>query len=110
MPTHSSDSSGPCPICGRELIAGPSVNEHHLIPRSRKGKETITLHRICHSKIHSLFSEKELAMEYNTADKLRAHPEMQKFIKWVRKKDPEFYDRNRWSEARKRKSRYHRSR
>ena len=49
-------------------------------------------------------------MEYNTADKLRAHPEMQKFIKWVRKKDPEFYDRNRWSEARKRKSRYHRSR
>lgn len=86
---------GPCPICDRDLIAGKSVNEHHLIPRTFKGKETITLHKICHSKIHSVFTERELLHQFNTPERLRAHPEMEKFIKWVQKKEPEFKARNR---------------
>lgn len=83
---------GLCPICGRPMIAGSSVNEHHFVPKSRKGREKRPLHRICHRKIHSLFTEKELEVTYNTPESLVAHPEMAKFIAWVAKKPPEFYD------------------
>ncbi|MEM0996525.1 MAG: HNH endonuclease [Bacteroidota bacterium] len=86
---------GPCPICGRDLIAGKSVNEHHLIPKTFKGRETVTLHIICHTKIHSVFTERELLTHYHTPERIRKHPEMAKFIKWVSKKEPDFRDRNR---------------
>ena len=46
-----------CPLCQRQLIPGPSVDKHHLVPNSKKGKETVTLHKICHSKLHSVFTE-----------------------------------------------------
>ena len=36
------------------------------------------MHRICHSKIHSLFTEQELRDSYDTLEKLRAHPEVAK--------------------------------
>lgn len=85
---------GECAICGRPLIDGPTVNEHHLKPKTYKGTETVTLHIICHTKIHSIFTEKELFDHYHTPERLRDHPEMAKFIKWVSKKDPEFRDRN----------------
>ena len=71
---------GPCPICGREMLVGNSVNEHHLIPKTFKGKETVTLHKICHSKIHSVFTERELFNHFHTVERLRDHPEMEKFI------------------------------
>jgi hypothetical protein len=92
MPTDT--TLGNCEICGRPLIAGKSVNEHHLVPKTYKGTEKITIHVVCHTKIHSVFSEKELATHYNTVVRLRDHPEMEKFIAWVRKKDPEFKTRN----------------
>lgn len=96
---------GPCPICGRSMFAGKSVNEHHLIPKSLKGRETITLHRICHSKIHSILTERELFTHYHTIERLTGHPEMEKFIKWVRKKEPEYVGRNRWTNDRKKRRR-----
>ena len=79
-----------CPLCGREMIEGPTVDLHHLIPRSKGGKETVLLHLVCHRKIHSLFTEKELARAYNTIEKLKENVEIQKFIEWVFKKPPEF--------------------
>jgi hypothetical protein len=72
-----------------------SVNQHHLVPRSRKGRETIALHRICHSAIRAAISEKELARRYNTIEQLRAHPQLSRFITWVRSKPPEFWVRTR---------------
>lgn len=87
-----SDDHDPCPLCDRPLIPGPSVNEHHLVPRTYKGRETVRLHRICHGKIHAVFSEKDLRDHYHTIDRLRAHPDIQKFVRWVRKKHPEFHD------------------
>lgn len=85
-----------CPICNRELGEDKNTSKHHLIPKSKGGKhtETILIHNICHQKIHSLFTEKELEKEYFTAEKLIAHEEMIKFIKWLSKKDPSFYQRN----------------
>jgi hypothetical protein len=87
--------SGACPLCGRPLVAGKTVNEHHLIPRMYGGTERHAIHRVCHSKIHSVFNEAELAKVYNTFEKLRSHPELVSFIKWIRKQDPEFTTRHR---------------
>lgn len=84
----------PCPLCGRP-IAEPA-NRHHLLPLSRggKGTETILLHKICHDKIHSVLSEAELQRHYTTIEALRGHEEIARFIRWVRNKPPEFYDRS----------------
>ncbi|MFK7808532.1 MAG: HNH endonuclease [Saprospiraceae bacterium] len=84
-----------CPICKRSLET-KNISKHHLIPKSKGGKhgDTVMLHNICHQKIHSLFTEKELAKELNTIEKLLEKEELQKFIKWVRKKEPSFYQRN----------------
>jgi hypothetical protein len=84
-----------CPLCGRPLVQGPSVNLHHLIPRTYKGTETVALHRICHSKIHSVLSEKELRDYYHTIERLRSRPEIARFIRWVARKPPTFTDRHR---------------
>lgn len=79
-----------CGLCNREL-GEVLVEEHHLIPKMKKGKETEPIHRICHRKIHATFTEKELDIYYHTFERLREHEAMQKFIKWVSKKPSEYY-------------------
>jgi hypothetical protein len=75
------------------MVAGPSVNRHHFVPRSRGGRETEYVHRICHRKIHSLWTEAELARDYASPEAIRAHPDMQAFIRWIARKPPEFWAR-----------------
>jgi 5-methylcytosine-specific restriction endonuclease McrA len=91
-----------CSICARPLL-GLREQEHHLIPRALGGRETVTLHAICHQKIHSVFTERELQKYYHTADRILENPDMQKFVAWVRKKSPEFYDVSRQTQRRRRK-------
>jgi len=93
---------GQCPICDRDMWKGSTIDKHHMVPKSRGGKETEYLHKICHRKIHSIWTEKELEKEFNNAEKIKEHEEMKKFIKWVRKKEPDFYDK---TENHKRKKR-----
>ncbi|WP_089286056.1 MULTISPECIES: HNH endonuclease signature motif containing protein [unclassified Azospirillum] len=81
---------GPCGLCGRPMLDGPSVDAHHLLPRSQGGRDTVMLHRVCHRKIHAELSEKELARQYTTLEALRAHPDIADFIRWVVRKPPEF--------------------
>lgn len=88
---------GSCPLCGREMICGKSVNEHHPIPKSMGGSEKVFMHKVCHQKIHSLFTERELAKQYHDFEVLKDVPELQSFIKWVRKQPIEFVDRSRTS-------------
>lgn len=97
MVSPSRDQEEVCVICKRPLANTKRVSKHHLIPKSRGGKhtDTVLLHNICHQKIHSVFSEKELQREYHTVEKLTEHEEMRKFIKWVKKKDINFYQKNR---------------
>jgi hypothetical protein len=82
-----------CPICERPYN-GVDDDEHHLIPRTFKGKEKILVHRMCHQKLHATFSEREMATYYHTVERLVEHPEIAKFIKWIKNKDPAFYDKN----------------
>ena len=90
----NSDSS--CRLCERVTKRG---NEHHLIPRTchsnkwfRKNytrqqmQVTVWLCTDCHKAIHLFVpSEKELGRDYNTIDKLLAHPEIERFVEWIRK-------------------------
>lgn len=93
---------GLCPICDRPMyeLQG-SINRHHFVPKSKGGKEQEFAHTICHNQIHALWSETELARQYSDPELIRADPDMQKFIKWVQKKDPLFYEKTRRSNRRK---------
>ena len=90
-----------CPICDRP-IPDSQKDAHHLIPKSKGGKTTEYLHRICHKQIHALFTETELAQQYHHAQILREHPEMKKFIAWVEDKPNSFYEKTRKSSRLKR--------
>jgi hypothetical protein len=79
------------------------VEDHHLIPRTFKGKDTIPLHRICHAKIHATFSERELQHYYHTPDRILESEEIQKFVKWVARKPLEYYTKNDETKSRKSK-------
>ena len=84
---------GDCPLCGRKLVGGSSVNQHHLVPRSRNGRDTVALHRICHAAIHATLSEKELERQYNRSSGCASIRSCGSFIVWVRRKPPEFWVR-----------------
>lgn len=92
MEARAEESEDICPLCGRPL-AEP-MNRHHLLPISRggRGTPTVLLHKICHSKIHAALTEKELQRYYHTIERLQHQEEIAKFIRWVSKKAPEFYD------------------
>ena len=91
-----------CPICNRKILHYDE-SKHHLIPKCKKGTytETVILHRICHNKIHATFSENELSTFYNTIERLIEHDDIKKFIKWIRKKPTEFYQKTKFSNERK---------
>ena len=92
-----------CPICNREITEKSYFDEHHLIPKAKGGKygEKVKLHRICHDKIHSIWSEGELANYFNTVDRILSNPNMQSFLKWISKKTPEFYTTTKSSNIKK---------
>jgi len=85
-----------CVLCKRDVS---KISEHHLIPKSKSKnkkvrkmfskehiKKKIGICNLCHNNIHMVLTEKELAFEYNTLEKLREHPDMAKFIKWIENK------------------------
>ncbi|CAN5348858.1 hypothetical protein BH10PSE17_BH10PSE17_25850 [soil metagenome] len=93
------DSIGDCPLCGRPMHLATS-NRHHLVPRSRGGRDTQYLHRICHAKLHATFTEKALAREFNSVEALLTNPEIAAFVEWVRTKPIDFVSTSRKSRQR----------
>ena len=89
-----SDATNHCPLCSRTLAA--PFNRHHLLPISKggSGTGTVLLHRICHDKIHTVLTETELKRFYHTIDRLKEQEDINRFIKWVHKKEPQFYHRS----------------
>ncbi|MEQ9488050.1 MAG: HNH endonuclease [Alphaproteobacteria bacterium] len=94
MAASDDKTLGPCPICGRPMIDGASVDRHHWIPKKEGGAEWSHLHRICHKKLHSLFSEKELAASFSTPKALQEQPDIRTFVSWVRKQPAEYVGRH----------------
>ena len=77
------------------MQAGPSVDEHHLLPKSCGGKTKELVHRICHRKIHATLSAQELGKNFNSWAALKQHPDIATFINWVANKPTTFYDNSR---------------
>jgi hypothetical protein len=77
------------------MLKGDSVDRHHWRPKSRGGTAAAYLHRTCHRKLHSLFTDKELAADLANLEEVRRHPGMKKFISWVRRQPPERVVRHR---------------
>ncbi len=97
MPPHPRPDR--CELCLRQ---GVSVDKHHLIPKTRhKNKRNkknfdrdevkervLWLCPACHKTIHATLTEKQLEYDYNTRDKLLEHPEIRRFVEWVRARPP----------------------
>jgi hypothetical protein len=87
------------------------MQDHHLKPVTFKSRtkevhdpnNLIRIHKMCHQKIHATLDEKELLRYYHTVDRILENEEMQKFVKWISKKPPEWYDKNDDTKSRKRK-------
>ncbi|WP_281995425.1 HNH endonuclease [Ruegeria faecimaris] len=83
-----------CPLCDRPIPDG-NGSLHHLIPKLKGGKggPTVFLHVICHKEIHATLTEAELARGFKTIEALRAHPRLERFLSWIRKRPPDFRSR-----------------
>ncbi len=82
-----------CPLCDRLIPPGARASRHHLVPRLKGGAKlgTVRLHQICHSTIHALFSEAELARRLSDMDALKADPALAGFLDWIRTKPDDFH-------------------
>ena len=88
-------STKTCQLCDRER----PLTFHHLIPkkthkrtyvRNRFTKQEmqargIYLCKDCHRVVHRFIDHRSLAMSYNTLEALQQHPEIEKFVGWVKK-------------------------
>ena len=102
IPDDDSLTEALCPLCGRPLGTA-NIDRHHLVPKTFKGRAQFPIHKICHRKIHSVFTEKELFRTYHTWEKLRENEDIRTFIDWVARKPPEFYTSTATANSKKRK-------
>lgn len=94
-----------CELCGRP---SSELTRHHLIPRTRHSNRRTRRqfdrnelsHRIlwvcrpCHSHIHASITEKDLERHYHTRERLLDHPEVERFVRWIREKPADFKPRS----------------
>jgi hypothetical protein len=87
-----------CALCESE----GADSFHHYIPRTlhrnkwfkkrflrEEMRQGIDVCKSCHRAIHDLIpDEKELGRDYNTMEKLLAHPQFSAYIKWKRQRGP----------------------
>jgi len=90
------DAPPACELCQR---TGLKLTRHHLIPRKRHRRRSAQLRfdradmqtriamlcKPCHSTVHATLSEKQLEEAYHTVPALARHPEIARFVGWVRK-------------------------
>nr|WP_218647534.1 HNH endonuclease [Sphingobium lactosutens] len=70
---------------------GRRVEWHHLLPKSRGGRDVVPLHPICHRTIHATLTNAQLARAYVDRDALRAQPDIARFLDWIAIKPPDFH-------------------
>ena len=82
-------AAGPlrCALCGH-TYARSELTKHHLVPKSRGGRETELICRPCHGQIHAVYTEKELEAEFDTIDALRAAPRLAAWMRFIRRRKP----------------------
>lgn len=78
-----------CWLCGRPFET--LIQWHHTVPKSKRGRETVPVHPICHKAIHTNYTNAELARIGDDPELVRAHPAVAKFVKWIASKPPDFH-------------------
>ena len=78
-----------CWLCDRPL--GRRVQQHHTVPKSKKGRATVPVHPICHRGIHASFNNAELARIGEDRAALLERDALRKFVEWVADKPPDFH-------------------
>ena len=78
-----------CWLCERPL--GRRVQQHHPVPKAKKGRTTVPVHPICHKAIHANFSNAQLARIGDDAARVREDAAIAKFIAWIADKPPDFH-------------------
>lgn len=91
-----------CPICLHDWPR-KELTRHHLIPKSRKGRDTVLICQPCHKQIHAVFTEKELERNYHTIETLLEAEEFRSWVAWIRKRRPNRRIRVRKTRSRSRK-------
>ena len=76
-----------CALCRHEYDRR-ELTRHHVVPKSRGGTDIVLLCRLCHKQVHALFTERELEEQYGTLEKLESAPDLQPFLKFVRRRKP----------------------
>ena len=93
-----------CELCGRAA----ALTRHHLIPKALHDKPyvqkrfakseritaTLWVCRACHNQIHRLFSEKELALTFNSREALLGDERLRTFVDWLAGKPAGFMPRH----------------
>ena len=82
-----------CALCHRPL--GARIEWHHVIPKSRGGRDTVAVHPFCHRAIHAALTNQQLATSHEGMDAVRADPQIARFLNWVADKPPDFHARTR---------------
>ena len=90
------DDPIPCSLCGRPFPRD-DLTKHHCLPRQKGGTQEHVelLCRQCHGMVHATYTNGTLAAVYPTIDQLRRAPELEKYLRWVRKQPPSRRKRNR---------------
>ena len=78
-----------CWLCERPLAR--RVQNHHIVPKAKRGRVTVPVHPVCHRTIHAHFSNAELARQMGEREPLLAKPEIAKFLRWIADKPPDFH-------------------
>jgi hypothetical protein len=84
-----------CRLCQRPFKR-PTLTKHHCLPRQKGGtaEDVELLCGQCHGMVHATFTNRTLAVRYPTIDKLREAPELEGYLRWVRKQPPSRRTRN----------------
>lgn len=95
MPAEPDSASRACSLCGRPFVRA-DLTKHHCLPRAKGGTQDDVelLCKQCHGMVHATFTNTTLAALYPTVERLRTAPELEKFLKWVRKQPPSRRKRN----------------
>jgi hypothetical protein len=85
----------PCSLCGRPFDR-KQLTKHHCLPRERGGtvEDVELICSQCHGMVHATYTNRTLEALYPTIDQLRQAPELQPFLRWVRKQPPSRRTRN----------------
>jgi 5-methylcytosine-specific restriction endonuclease McrA len=81
----SSTTDRTCSLCGRTPATDAYLERHHLVPRCKNGRRTITVCIDCGDQLHKLFSLEQMCHTYHTLEAIRADERVGRWVRWIRK-------------------------